>query len=90
MKSKRAQEAIERYRSTFSTTIDEAEETKEYCRLFAEIVELAESDARERAIRAFTSGCPGNMVGQNCVYTDAECNASCNTVNDFLKHYDNE
>ena len=56
MKSEKAREAIERYRSTFSAPY-EAAETAEYCRLFREVAELAEQEAEERmrqkAISAF-------------------------------------
>ena len=51
MKSKRAEEAIERYRKKFTAgfvTKNEVETVKEYCRLFTEVVELAEQDAEER------------------------------------------
>lgn len=50
MKSKRAEEAIERYRKKFTAgfvTKNEVETVKEYCRLFTEVVELAEGDAEE-------------------------------------------
>ena len=50
MKSKRAEEAIERYRKKFTAgfvTKNEVETVKEYCRLFTEVVELAEQDAEE-------------------------------------------
>lgn len=63
MKSKRAEEAIERYRKKFTAgfvTKNEVETVKEYCRLFTEVVELAEQDAEEkiealkaRAVEAF-------------------------------------
>lgn len=65
MKSKRAEEAIERYRKKFTAgfvTKNEVETVKEYCRLFTEVVELAERDAEEkiealkaRAVCAFDS-----------------------------------
>ncbi len=65
MKSKRAEEAIERYRKKFTAgfvTKNEVETVKEYCRLFTEVVELAEQDAEEkiealkaRAVCAFDS-----------------------------------
>lgn len=51
MKSKRAEEAIERYRKKFTAgfvTKNEVETVKEYCRLFTEVVELAEQDAEEQ------------------------------------------
>lgn len=51
MKSKRAEEAIERYRKKFTAgfvTKNEVETVKEYCRLFTEVVELAEQDAEEK------------------------------------------
>lgn len=51
MKSKRAEEAIERYRKKFTAgfvTKNEVETVKEYCRLFTEVVELAERDAEEK------------------------------------------
>ncbi|MFQ8806190.1 MAG: hypothetical protein ACLR8Y_15350 [Alistipes indistinctus] len=50
MKSKRAEEAIERYRKKFTAgfvTKNEVEAVKVYCRLFTEVVELAEQDAEE-------------------------------------------
>jgi hypothetical protein len=67
MKSKRAKEAIERYRQKFTAgfvTPNEVDAVKEYCRLFAEVVELAEQDAEEeiekvkaRAVEAFLMAC---------------------------------
>lgn len=54
MKSKRAKEAIERYRQKFTAgfvTQNEVDVVKEYCRLFAEVVELAEQDAEEEVTR---------------------------------------
>ena len=51
MKSKRAEEAIERYRKKFTAgfvTKNDVETVKEYCRLFTEVVELAERDAEEK------------------------------------------
>lgn len=47
MKSKKAKEAIERYRMTFSANPKQAEETREICRLFREIVEIAEQEMEE-------------------------------------------
>ena len=54
MKSKRAKEAIERYRQKFTAgfvTQNEVDVVKEYCRLFAEVVELAEQDAEDEITR---------------------------------------
>lgn len=54
MKSKRAEEAIERYRQKFTAgfvTQNEVDAVKVYCRLFAEVVDLAEQDAEEEVAR---------------------------------------
>lgn len=74
MKSKRAKEAIERYRQKFTAgfvTPNEVDAVKEYCRLFAEVVELAEQDAEEeiekvkaRAVEAFCTACRHNHNGE--------------------------
>lgn len=62
MKSKKAEEAIERYRQAFSAPY-QADETAEYCRLFKELAEIAEQEAeermREKALKVFcASNCP--------------------------------
>lgn len=73
MKSKRAEEAIERYRKKFTAgfvTKNEVETVKEYCRLFTEVVELAEQDAeekiealKERAVEACCFACTQSGAG---------------------------
>ena len=83
MKSKKAKEEIEHYRSAFSITDSEAEETKHYCRLFTEIVEIAEADARERAVRAYCKRvCAPRGCGKN--------HKTCDHLGKFMNIYDNE
>ena len=85
MKSKRAEEAIERYRKKFTAgfvTKNEVETVKEYCRLFTEVVELAEQDAEEkiealkaRAVCAFDSLDFTELMTAECVqdFDNVEC-----------------
>ena len=72
MKSKKAEEAIERYRQAFSAPY-QADETAEYCRLFKELAEIAEQEAeermREKAIEAFCMDCPC-AYGKPCSWND--------------------
>lgn len=53
MKSKKAKEAIERYRIHGAGHIP-PEEIAEYCRLFGEVAEIAEQEAEERMRRELT------------------------------------
>nr|DAW28897.1 MAG TPA: hypothetical protein [Caudoviricetes sp.] len=75
MKSKKAEEAIERYRQAFSAPY-QADETAEYCRLFKELAEIAEQEAEERmrakAIEAFCVDCICASDGKHCSFGD-EC-----------------
>lgn len=95
MKSKRAEEAIERYRKKFTAgfvTKNEVETVKEYCRLFTEVVELAEQDAEERhkeaieevkkrAVRAHIESCY-SVVPSDC---DVKLCTECKRTNYFLQ-----
>ena len=95
MKSKRAEEAIERYRKKFTAgfvTKNEVETVKEYCRLFTEVVELAEQDAeerhkeaieevKERAVRAHIESCY-SVVPSDC---DVKLCTECKRTNYFLQ-----
>lgn len=95
MKSKRAEEAIERYRKKFTAgfvTKNEVETVKEYCRLFTEVVELAEQDAEERhkeaieevkkrAVRAHIESCY-SVVPSDC---DVKLCTECKRTNYFIQ-----
>ena len=95
MKSKRAEEAIERYRKKFTAgfvTKNEVETVKEYCRLFTEVVELAEQDAEEkiealkaRAVEAFKRCCIYRSKSEDsdsCFLNDQynTCDNNCSKV----------
>lgn len=89
MKSKRAEEFINRniqpgpYGDGNFTDVD-AEQA----------VELAEADARERAVRAFDASCPFGMkpIGERefCAKGLACDGSPCAWRDNFLNHYDNE
>ena len=94
MKSKRAEEAIERYRKKFTAgfvTKNEVETVKEYCRLFTEVVELAEQDAEEkiealkaRAVEACCFACTQSGAGcDHRLRTDDYY--LCDILNDFIQ-----
>lgn len=93
MKSKRAEEAIERYRKKFTAgfvTKNEVETVKEYCRLFTEVVELAEQDAEEkiealkaRAVEACCFAC--TQSGAGCDHRFRTDDYLCDILNDFIQ-----
>lgn len=93
MKSKRAEEAIERYRKKFTAgfvTKNEVETVKEYCRLFTEVVELAEQDAEEkiealkaRAVEACCFAC--TQSGAGCDHRLRTDDYLCDILNDFIQ-----
>lgn len=94
MKSKRAEEAIERYRKKFTAgfvTKNEVETVKEYCRLFTEVVELAEQDAEEkiealkaRAVEACCFACTQSGAGcDHRLRTDDYY--LCDILNNFIQ-----
>ena len=94
MKSKRAEEAIERYRKKFTAgfvTKNEVETVKEYCRLFTEVVELAEQDAEEkiealkaRAVEAYRTHC--RRYTNPCIWTTRnKCPDTCAYLQDFIQ-----
>lgn len=94
MKSKRAEEAIERYRKKFTAgfvTKNEVETVKEYCRLFTEVVELAEQDAEEkiealkaRAVEACCFAC--TQSGAGCDYRlRTDDYYLCDILNNFIQ-----
>ena len=93
MKSKRAEEAIERYRKKFTAgfvTKKEVETVKEYCRLFTEVVELAEQDAEEkiealkaRAVEACCFAC--TQSGAGCDHRLRTDDYLCDILNDFIQ-----
>lgn len=94
MKSKRAEEAIERYRKKFTAgfvTKNEVETVKEYCRLFTEVVELAEGDAEEeiealkaRAVEAYRTHC--RRYTNPCIWTTRnKCPDTCAYLQDFIR-----
>ena len=95
MKSEKAREAIERYRSTFSAPY-EAAETAEYCRLFREVAELAEQEAEERmrdkAVKAFKFACTDNYGGECWANDDhhVKCGGQCVKMNDFIQKLNEE
>lgn len=67
MKSKKAQEAIKRYRQAFTdgfVTQNEIERVKEHCRLFTEVVEIAESERDAKATRAHRMSCESFYQGR--------------------------
>ena len=59
-------------------------------------VELAEQDARERAVRAFRMACKWYDDGRDCCWgmpanPQRKCDRShCSNLDTFLKHLDNE
>lgn len=76
MKSKKAQEAIKRYRQAFTdgfVTQNEIERVKEHCRLFTEVVEIAESERDAKAVEAFCNTvCGGiNLDCEKCTLRPA-------------------
>ena len=93
MKSKRAEEAIERYRKKFTAgfvTKNEVETVKEYCRLFTEVVELAEQDAEEKiealkasAVEACCFAC--TQSGAGCDHRLRTDDYLCDILNDFIQ-----
>lgn len=93
MKSKRAEEAIERYRKKFTAgfvTKNEVETVKEYCRLFTEVVELAEQDAEEkiealkaRVVEACCFAC--TQSGAGCDHRLRTDDYLCDILNDFIQ-----
>ena len=93
MKSKRAEEAIERYRKKFTAgfvTKNEVETVKEYCRLFTEVVELAEQDVEEkiealkaRAVEACCFAC--TQSGAGCDHRLRTDDYLCDILNDFIQ-----
>lgn len=93
MKSKRAEEAIERYRKKFTAgfvTKNDVETVKEYCRLFTEVVELAEQDAEEkiealkaRAVEACCFAC--TQSGAGCDHRLRTDDYLCDILNDFIQ-----
>ena len=93
MKSKRAEEAIERYRKKFTAgfvTKNEVETVKEYCRLFTEVVELAEQDAEEkiealkaRAVEACCFAC--TQSGAGCDHRLRTDDYLCDILNNFIQ-----
>lgn len=95
MKSKRAEEAIERYRKKFTAgfvTKNEVETVKEYCRLFTEVVELAERDAEEkiealkaRAVEAYCEQCGWYEADGNCSINEDKCPKGCEYANQFIQ-----
>lgn len=93
MKSKRAEEAIERYRKKFTAgfvTKNEVETVKEYCRLFTEVVDLAEQDAEEkiealkaRAVEACCFAC--TQSGAGCDHRLRTDDYLCDILNNFIQ-----
>ena len=88
MKSKKAEEAIERYRQAFSAPY-QADETAEYCRLFKELAEIAEQEAeermREKALKVFcASNCP-----KGCSF-GADGNIGCGAKARFIQKLNEE
>lgn len=55
-------------------------------------VELAEHDARERAVAAYRFACPNFDDGRNLCWATGgvACEMDCENVVNFLKHYDHE
>jgi hypothetical protein len=77
MKSKRTKEFIQKHDSRFSAGA------------VVHAVELAEEDARERAVKALVASCPFCDDGRKHCWRDGRtCDEAC--VPEFLKHYNNE